>query len=292
MYYPSGISNEVLYDILNSTLASKPRVQDRIIRLGDDEYFINFHQNGTRNNTKLCELIAYSAGSPAEVFASRLDQENVSVEAMQANDGQEYLKGRMFFLCHDNHLIIAGDMSVRQTALERYLNQFLNKPAQMDINISNVVIADKARLIAANGVKAVDLKANLYAAQITEMQPESWLHRVIPSAVFQFTNAESLSQDENMLVNVSITFDRKTTQLGASFLESAANSVVNMEDDEVSYEIILGNKAGKIKSNELTYKRPVQIELNNGILSPSKVWSEMEIYFNDLITSGAIEGSD
>ncbi len=103
------------------------KIKDRIHKSSDDAQYYQFINHKTERRGFFCaEMFGYEKGRIGSVIRENLDADEIEPEALileKAADGSErqYLDGKLYFVCFENHLILVQDRTVRGRQLETYL---------------------------------------------------------------------------------------------------------------------------------------------------------------------------
>lgn len=120
---------------------------------GDDvDSFFLMAEKFPYRNYFCASLLQYTKDTFLSVIKDKLDQETVSpnpIPLPPANDGtpQRGLVGKLYFVCHGNHLIVSQDSRLRSRHLEIFLNALIPKlskklPKHIEISLSPYVLPD------------------------------------------------------------------------------------------------------------------------------------------------------
>jgi sulfatase maturation enzyme AslB (radical SAM superfamily) len=109
------------------------KIRDRLRTTSELENYYHFVNYKADHKGFFCaDFFGYEQGRIGQVIKESFEQEQIDPKAMpppKADDGtdQQYLDGKLYFVCKDDHLIVAQDMHIKGRQLESYLSEMISK---------------------------------------------------------------------------------------------------------------------------------------------------------------------
>lgn len=167
---------------LLKTVFKKTTVQDRLLPTTADENYFHFINYKTIRNGFFCgEFFGYEKGRIGQVIKESFNKKQVDRKALpapQADDGteQQYLDGKLYFICKGDHLILVQDMHTKGQHFERYLEEIISKrcttyPNDQQFILERSITQKAYKQI--KGVKKIHLSAPLEYKKQKEIEVKS-----------------------------------------------------------------------------------------------------------------------
>ena len=290
-----------MQQLLKATF-DKTTVQDRLLPTSADENYFHFINYKTIRNGFFCgEFFGYEKGRIGQVIKESFNQEQVDPKALpapQADDGteQQYLDGKLYFICKDDHLILVQDMHTKGRQLERYLEEIIRKrcatyPDDQQFMLERS-ISQKARK-KIKGVKKIYLSAPLEYKEQKEAEVKSgfmsvpigkgWdaLKGILGDMLdlSQFS-LKGITDPKEIEVTVSLAWKKKRGDTVSDQIDSLANTFRHV-DDELDFEV--ETLSGKIKKNELRLSHPFSVQHVDDMPDRSDLFDKMIDWYKHLV---------
>jgi len=255
---------------LLKTAFDETTVQDRLLPTGADENYFHFINYKTVRNGFFCgEFFGYEKGRIGQVIKESFNQEQVDPKALpapQADDGteQQYLDGKLYFICKDDHFILVQDMHTKGRQLERYLEEIIRKRCATYSDDQQFMlersISQKARK-EIKGVKKIHLSTPLEYKEMKGSEVKTGSMSVAIGKgwdvlkgllgekldLSQFS-LKGITDPKEIEVTVSLAWKKKRGDTVSDQIDSLANTFRHI-DDELDFEV--ETLSGKIKKDEL-----------------------------------------
>lgn len=286
------------------------KIQDRLLSTNTEGSYFNFiNYKELRGGFFCADFFGYERGRIAQVIREAFDQEQIDPSALplqKAADGtdQQYLDGKLYFVCKGNHLIIAQDMHIKGQQLERYLAKMIRQrcayyPEEQSFLLERS-ISQKARKDI-KGVKKIHLSAPLeYEPKKqkggTDKTPDvvsvpvghAWkaIKELIGDRLdlTQFSTNGFIDPQE-IDVTVSLSWKRKRGQTISDQLDTLANTFRHV-DEELDFE--LETNSGAIKKDELRLSHPQSVQHENDLPIREDIFDKMIQWYGYLVQAGEI----
>jgi hypothetical protein len=166
-----GEGNETLEDYLRIAYGLLPLVENRKVEFKDKHWTGTFFQD---KGTSFA--FQFSASTPGEAATTiptgNLNVENVELNSLNAPAGFDFSDGDIICLVSKNDVFICAS-SLRDYSIESYVKAIFSTAKMNERSISVVVRKaanyDKLQLIQSSGVKSVELKIDLGAAEFMRL---------------------------------------------------------------------------------------------------------------------------
>lgn len=235
---------------------------------------------------------------------SAISPEDISIlkgkeNAKNTNIKKQFARSIMYFAIKGNHLILAQSFALKSYNLEYYINNLLQKHKLLDsrqyFNFKDQINPD----IIENINKAEYIK--LFSPLQTEIKrngigdDKTYTHKLKGAfweALKSFSQVIGLEMPSDITLNkrlesnrikgvITLSFPRNEKFDNTPVIDELANALRNIDNDEIKYEIGLGNK-NKLTSNEIKLSTIVTIKIENGLINIRELSLKMIEYFNEL----------
>lgn len=267
------------------------------------------------------QIVSYVPDQAASAIdKSSATSDNSDVSTVNAPDGKNFLDGDIFLFVNGNDVILLQS-GARETVALSYVSQMLEKNAYkreaLSLQFLGIAEEDKAKMIQAQGVKSIELNANMYEASLRHMQKQQELAgKEKETKIFdipgQLTEAfkrlfaeddmlKEIDEYENVNIKLSISFDGKEARLkknkntegfgthGKSRLEKASAMLIqeSAEDDVDGFTIITGDN-NRIKANEIVVSDNFRVKTLGKSLDYNDAFAKLEEYYMQLKQRGTL----
>lgn len=235
---------------------------------------------------------------------------------------KEFINSILYFLVFNNHLVILKSKALSERDLENHLYWLLTEKSEILPITSTLALAIQPpkmvrELVEKEPVKKITIGTDL-AGSFTPEEKKSevekrndhselkrqhhlvtntkslrftpdigigLLKQIIPN--FSDSKLEDCLDESNLRINLEITYDRKTTQKGQSFLDTIAHSIRHTHDDDV--KIILKN-GGILRGSEVKLSGDITVKINDkGIIDETDLRKQMKDWLMTKIAEDEIE---
>lgn len=301
--------NRTMQQLLKSAFENT-KIQDRLWppHEGDDEvnyfYFIN-HKIMDRGYF-CANFFGYERGRVGQIIKEKFDSDQIDLTALplsKADDGtdQQFLDGKLYFVCFENNLILAQDMHLKARHLEHYVNHMFYNRCESFPNKQCVLLERSLSQAARDqitGVKRINLSAPLTYSSMESVR-EQWGRKAIPSgrtwgAVKSFVSDKlDLTQFEtdgfidpkDIDVTMSLSWNRKRGERVSNQMDSLANAFSHIDDET---DIELETHSGKMKYNKLRLNRPQSVIHRDDMPDNYDIFNKMIAWYEHLVETGDI----
>jgi hypothetical protein len=276
-------------------------VQDRLFPTSEAENYFHFiNYKTTRKGFVCAEFFGYEKGRIGQVIKEAFNQEQIDPKALpapQADDGtdQQYLDGKLYFVCKGDHLILAQDMHTKGRQLERYLEEIIRNRCKTYPDDQQFIlersISQKARK-KIKGVKKIHLSAPLQYERkrdtstkdgfMTVPIGKGWeaLKGLIGDKLdmSQFS-LEGITEPKEIEVTISLAWKKKRGDTVSDQIDSLANTFRHV-DDELDFEV--ETLSGKMKKDELRLSHPFSVQHEDDMPDRGDIFDKMINWYEHL----------
>jgi hypothetical protein len=174
------VAPNTLQSLIGAALKSYPKAKDRHENPNADSVtfrLINYNGphglNGTGGKFLGCEMFSYNKGADQGAINFSDDAEQLDVDSVTPEQGKEFLEGTVYFGVLDDHVIVMQSSALRCSELERHLNWFLKRKAEVISEENHLELSDNIppKDLDLRDVKGLDLMAPI---QYESHDGESW----------------------------------------------------------------------------------------------------------------------
>lgn len=247
--------------------------------------------------------------------AKALDVAQVAPRQTHPGKRSEFLDNVLFFAVFNNHVVLMQSHAWQANLLEGYLNWLLDQAGLLKVGnrveLSDVPSAKIRAKAASNDIKAISFRAPVVEVQEEESseghastkrsRTASTASSIVAERKLGAELIRSLLGDNefdklrldgaaggNLRVNMKITFERETTEVGQRTLNRIAKALsnVDLDDDAVRLDI---PGVGTVKGTELKLTRRIDVQTSNGVVPPDQVFPQMATWIRDLLQNNLID---
>ena len=213
---------------------------------------------------------------------------------------QQYLDGKLYFICTQDDLILSADRRLSHRHLEKYLNSIMPKrmdwgedlPEGYEIRLTR----PPSRNLNADikNVKRIDLSVPLIwdVGEEAELQGlednKCWntLKTFVGKAIdWTPINTRGLSRKERLKMDLSLALDKKKGDDYSDDFDSIVNAL-RYADEEIDYKII--TDSGTWTRDSLTLRKPKSVEHIDDIPVNQDIFDKMSEWYSILLRNGDI----
>ncbi|MCC5839877.1 MAG: hypothetical protein JJT96_07125 [Opitutales bacterium] len=291
----------------------KTTVQDRLHSTNpDDNYFTFINYKAERRGFFCGDFFGYEEGRIGQVIKEAFHQEQIDPRALpapKAADGtnQQFLDGKLYFVCNGDHLIIAQDLHMKAQHLERYLQKMIRHrsqpfPDEQQFTLERS-ISQKARK-AIHGAKKIHLSAPLEYEQKRVGKGDSGKRETggfisVPAGnaweaikgligdkldLTQFTT-DGFADPQDIEVTISLAWKKQRGQTVSNQLDTLANTFRHVED-ELDFE--LETHSGRMKKDELRLSHPFSVQHEDDMPDRDDIFEKMINWYGHLVQTGDV----
>ncbi|GAB1668192.1 hypothetical protein Mh1961_14120 [Mannheimia haemolytica] len=237
---------------------------------------------------------------------------------------KEFINSILYFLVFNNHLVILKSKALTERDLENHLYWLLTEKSEMLPITSTLALAIQPpkmvrEIVEKEPVKKIKIGTDL-AGSFTPQEKQSeeekrteianlkeqhrlvtntkslrftpdvgigLLKQIIPDNLFSEAKLQDCLDESNLRINLEITYDRKTTEKGQSFIDTIAHSIRHTHDDDV--KIILKN-GGILRGSEVKLSGDIMVKINDkGIIDETDLRKQMKDWLILKISEDEIE---
>ncbi len=292
---PKGTTLE---SCLRSAHIALKTVEDRTVIRDSGQCIRSAKKHAPRDGGIFVHLIADTPGERASVIPKmKTGVEEVEVGTAGPPDDSEFMDGDAFLYVRDDHVCMCGT-GIRDGAIRLFLYEFFTKAKlgkhSRKFDLLKTPKLDKLRMLNAQGVKEIELRASLYQATAQYERRKSntsGVLRKIATHIRSVVGGEKEDFDDSLRVGVVIKTDersRKHLKLGEKRIEDMATDVVkNFEmDDDFT---ITTNTGQKIRANEIFINEVALIDAFGKSVKCQKAWDALLDFYGSLKKTGALE---
>ncbi|KCY49737.1 hypothetical protein J715_1518 [Acinetobacter baumannii 1571545] len=210
----------------------------------------------------------------------------------------QFINSILYFGVFENHLVLMQSPALKANHLEDYLKWLLSNAGLFDatefLSLSDKVNEESQKILKKNPAKSLRIGANLDSIPVSQDESSGAVLTEAKSASFNvigngmdiiktLIGADKLEglklkdnlDSANLKMYVVMTYNNKTTESGQKVIDTVANALRNMPDDD--YQIVLKN-GGTIKAGELRISKELTLDTINGVINESNLWSQMHTW--------------
>lgn len=288
-------------------------VKDRLLPPYDDDdeenYFNFINHKSALGGYFRANFFGFERGRIGQVIGERFESNEIDPAALpapKAADGtnQQFLDGKLYFVCVGNHLILAQDIHVKARRLESYLNAMFHNRCQSFPNTQEVLLERSISRTAqkqVKGVKRIKLSAPLIYKAPDAHEQTGMIQRskVVPlgrtwKALKAFIGdgidlttfeTEGFIDPRDIEVSLFLSWKRKRGEQDSDQMDSLANTVRHV-DDEMNIE--LETNSGKFKYNELRLSTAKSVLHSNDMPDTTDIFEKMIEWYVCLVEAEEI----
>ena len=253
------------------------------------------------------QMIRYEQGKDQTVVVLDDNSEEYLVEHIplnQENDGKrrEVVESVLYFGVLENHVVLVQSQSLKARNFEKHLEWLMKQctsvlPSENACYLSDQPSNETRKKIKKSPVKKVSLGTELNTIPNTINETKSKRYSPdgkgfdILAGVFGENWRDSLrledSLDEaNLMVNLEVTYVRKTTEQAHKILDNIATTMRHLESGDVRIELKDGTV---LKGSDLKMRGHINVDTHNGIADSSNMYDAMHQWLTDRITDKKVK---
>ncbi len=254
---------------------------------------------------------------PASAIAKPSKAKDSNTQDVPAPEGSDFLVGDIFVLIKGNHVMLCQSLGAREALAHKYFSEILIKlgedRAGVALDLEKIANYDKVKMIQKEGVRAIELDANLYEASVAQMERDNKKKKKkasivdIPGMIAGdilkvFATDKTLNEikaAENVSMKLSIRFDGKEAmkhrdddefgKAGKSRLKKASKMVVDDFGDRSLDGFKIETFSGNIiSSDEIKIAAPYSIKVSGNSLNVKSAWKALVSFYNKLDAQGIL----
>ncbi|WP_064191353.1 hypothetical protein [Acinetobacter baumannii] len=184
----------------------------------------------------------------------------------------QFINSILYFGVFENHLVLMQSPALKANHLEDYLKWLLSNAGLFDatefLSLSDKVNEESQKILKKNPAKSLRIGANLDNGM-------DIIKTLIGADKLKGLKLKDNLDSANLKMYVVMTYNNKTTESGQKVIDTVANALRNMPDDD--YQIVLKN-GGTIKAGELRISKELTLDTINGVINESNLWSQMHTW--------------
>lgn len=292
---PAGTTLESCLKAAHSALKT---VEERTIIRDSGQCLRSAKKLSPHSGGIFLHIVADTPGEETSVVPkAKKDTEEVEIGTAAAPEDAEFMDGDAFLFVKDNHVFLCST-GLRDGAVRLFLYEFFTKAKlgkhATRFDLLKTPNLDKMKLLIADGVKEIQLRASLYQATMQYEKRKSTtagVLRTIGTHLRKVIESENEDRDDSLRVAIVIKTDervRKHLTLGEKRIEEMAKDIVKncRKDDEFIIETGSGQK---ISAEEIFLNETVLIDGYGKSVKCQKAWESLDAFYRRLKKSGALE---
>lgn len=271
--------------------AKLKKVSERKFKRGDGQFVKGYKWEKARGGGHFFHIVAETPGDHASTLAHKFDeQEQGNVATAPPPRGTEFMDGDIFLYVNGNDVCVCSSV-LRDGSVKVFCDEIFRKAKLGDnatkFDLRKVSNVDKAKMIATQGVKEIDIRATLYDATTKYINRKGPLDGFVGAAGRHFQaifGKESQPSSGNLSVGISISADGRSTgkKLGAQQLSELASDAIDSDDDY----IIITKTGQRITPTEIYVRTKVPIERVGKSTHCESTWAALKSFYQTLSNSG------
>ena len=238
-------------------------------------------------------LVAETPGDEASTLSAEDEEKEASeVGVAPPPTGKEFMDGDIFVYVVGNNVCLCSTV-LRDAVLTLYLQSVFQKAKLGEVatmfELQKVANIDKLKVIQAEGVKEIDIKASLYDASLHCETRNATTMRALGVAAKHIKavfGSNPKASPDNLQVGITIVADgrMKGRILGDDHIKKLAKEVVEGDDDYV----IVTKKNQRISKDEIYVRDKVDIAKHGKSIKRDAAWEALSNFYTGLLTSGVV----
>lgn len=303
-YWRARFSTEPFSRTMQELLESAfddTKVQDRLWPPHDatdeDANYFNFINHKTAHKGYFCaNFFGYERGKIGQVIKEAFNDDEIDPTALpapKAPDGtdQQFLDGKLYFICFGNHLILAQDPHLKARYLESYLNEMFHRrcqnfPEKQSVLLERSISQQVRGQI--KGTKRINLSSPL-TYNVVQLATESkniplgraWdaVKALLGDHSTQF-ETDGFIDPKDIDVTLSLTWKNRGRERYSDQVDALANTFRHVEDEiDVEYE----TNSGKLKHNELRLSLSKSVLHRDDMPDTNDIFNKMIEWYESLV---------
>lgn len=229
--------------------------------------------------------------------------EPLDIKSIQPKDEEseelknQFINSILYFGIFENHLVLMQSPSLKSNNLEDYFKWILSNASLLEptslLALSDKISKESQDKMRANPAKSLKIGAHIESC-VDSSDHNSTMIEQAKSASFNLSGSgieilkTILGRDKlkdlhledgldaaNLKMYVVMTYDRKTNESGQKIIDTVATALRHLPDDD--YQIELKN-GGTIKAGELRISTNLTVDILNGTVNETSLWSQMHTW--------------
>lgn len=300
---------DLLLSAFNNTAAEERReaFDEENEEMADQFNFIN--HKAIYDDFFCANFFGYEKGKIEQIIkAEEFDKEEITSTPFTLPGNDQFLDGKLYFVCFGNHLIASQDLHLKVLHLARYLNNMFHKrckefPEEQQLTPERTIRRTRREEI--KGAKRINLSSPLPSGRSSESvdiesraQSYSVGDRVwdaieiltgksLEDILQQFRQFDTRGIVETKDIDVTLSFiwRRKKGERFSDRVDALANAFSYI-DDEIDVQI--ETNSGILKYNELRMRHSQSVAHINGMPDNYDIFKKMREWYRTLVLAGDI----
>ena len=312
-FSPEPYGGGTLQDILESSFQGTV-IRDRLFPIEDldgEERYFHFINYKTLLRGYFCaNFFGYEKGRIGQILKEKFDVEEIrpsqlTLEKDEDGSEQQFLDGKLYFVCYRDNLVLAQERQLKAKHLERYLNEKLSLPPGQGLTLEPSIPRETRRNI--RGVKSIRLSAPLsYGYQdrsevsvgLAEDRGRrgflqipigsAWnaVRAFVPRADLARLETRGIVSPKDIQVSIHLSWKQMRSNRLSDQLDAMANTFRRVDEEDLEME--LETDVGKIKHNELRLSKSRSIRHTDDLPDDEDIFEKMIEWYEELANGGHI----
>lgn len=286
--------------LLDQALSKLPKVVDRKF-LREDGQVVKSIRHKKSDAGHYIYIVAETPGDHASTLARRNESKDAfDIDTVPPPAGSEYMDGDVFLYVKDNDVCLCTT-GLREATASMFLRLLIEKAglpkSATQFELQKIANIDKARLIQAQGVREVDIRASMFDATHKYLKRKTSGEGTL-AAIGKHLNS-IFEDDEGVRDNLQVSVvlrarsrgldlssrDAHAAQaVGAQRLQALAEALIEGDSD---YVIVTGD-GQRISPDEIYVRVKMPIEALGKTTSCKKTWDAMKTFYDQLVENGIL----
>ena len=269
------------------------KVGQRKFPRGDGQVIQGGKSKSLRAGGLLLHLVAGTPGDQASTLPANPDDVlEFDVDTAPAPEERDYMDGDILALVRGDDVFLCSTV-LRDGSFTTYCRQLFLKAklgdASQRFELQNVASIDKMKLIKAQGVKTIELRASLYEASTKYLNRKEDASGAMGAAYKHFQalfGKKQIVDVDNVMVSLEIGADLRIKNgrvAGTKLLTDIAKDIIDEDDDNY---VIVTKKNQRISQKEVFVRKQVSIDRHGKSVSRDKAWEALADYAQELMAAG------
>lgn len=272
------------------------KVGQRKFPRGDGQIIQGGKSKNAKNGGLLLHLVAGTPGDQASTLPAHPDDAlEFDVDTAPAPEERDYMDGDILALVRGDDVFLCSTV-LKDGSFTTYCRQLFLKAKLGDdsqkFELQNVANIDKLKLIKAQGVKTIELKATLYEASTKYMDRKADASGAMGEAykhIKALFGKKQIVDVDNVMVTLEIGTDLRVKNgrvAGVKLMDDIAKDVIDEDDDNY---VIVTKKNQRISQKEVFVRTKVLIDRHGKSVSRDKAWEALLAYEQELKAAGIVK---
>ena len=311
--FSPGFRRKTLQDFLQEAFDGTT-VRERLLSISEGGYFRFINYKTIYDGYFCANFFGYEKGRIGQIIGGSFDAEQIDLSqlpAPPAADGteQQFLDGKLYFVCSGNQLILAQENQLQARHLEHYLSEMFTSSERVDLSDQRLTLERSVSLRIRRriaGIKSIRFSAPLdYGSPPGELESfedgrRRRSSRYIPlgagwealksllGPAFDLTDFETrgLVSPKEVKVSLLLSWRNKEQDRVSDELDRLANSLRFVDDEALEME--MESRIGKIKNDELRLSKKQNVRHVDDLPDSGDIFEKMIAWHEDLAENGHI----